>query len=67
MYLKLGQKNYTGINELSCFIFREREREREREIRRITRNAQKLAIKIKLNIIERIKRQRTKKLTQKGW
>ena len=54
------QKSYTGINGLACFIL-ERETESEREEKRITRNAQKMAIKIKLNRIERIKkRQRTK-------
>ena len=45
------------MNMLSCFNFFERERDREiREIKRITRNAQKMTIIIKLNRIERIKR-----------
>ena len=43
------------MNVLACFIFRERER-----IKRITRNAQKMTIIIKLNRIEILKKTKKK-------
>ena len=49
---------------LVTFFFFGRERERERE--GITRNAQKMTIKIKLNRIEMIKETKKKKLTKKA-